>query len=548
MRALISVNDKSGIVPFARGLADLGWEIISTGNTAAVLRAAQIPVMEVSAVTGAPEMLDGRVKTLHPAIHGAILARRDVPSHMAQLAEQGMTPIDLVAVNLYDFAGTVARADVLLEEAIEQIDIGGVALLRAAAKNSQYVITITRPEEYPAILDALQSGVGIDLAGRRRLAAAAFAHTATYDALIAQYLSEREDPVSAEPELWAEDLALPLRRQIVLRYGENPHQRAAFYRWRTPGEDHRATIAMAETLHGKELSYNNLMDLDAALGVVRDFTTPTAAIIKHAAPCGVATHPDLETAFRRALAGDPVSAFGGIIALNRLVDLATAQAIREGHYDAIIAPEYAEDALQLLEKRKNLILVATHKPIAPDALANPFATLDARRLSGGLLLQTPDLVSPVAGAGLVAGNPLSEDAEPAADVPAAGLGRRVVTHRVPDEGEVADLIFAWQVVKHVKSNAIVLATDNATVGLCGGQPNRVDSIRVAAMRAGERSQGSVLASDAYLPFADNIDVAVAAGVRAIIQPGGSIRDAEVIAAADAAGIAMLFTGYRTFRH
>ncbi len=536
MRALISVNDKSGIVPFARGLVDLGWEIISTGNTAAVLRAAQIPVMEVSAVTGAPEMLDGRVKTLHPAIHGAILARRDVPSHMAQLAEQGMTPIDLVAVNLYDFAGTVARSDVLLEDAIEQIDIGGVALLRAAAKNSQYVITITRPEEYPAILEVLQSGAEIDLVGRRRLAAAAFAHTAAYDALIAQYLGEEE------PELWPEDLALPLRRQAVLRYGENPHQRAAFYRWLTPGEDHRATIAMAETLHGKELSYNNLMDLDAALGVVRDFTTPTVAIIKHAAPCGVATDPDLETAFRRARAGDPISAFGGIIALNRPVDLATAQAIREGHYDAIIAPEYADDALQLLEKRKNLILVATHKPIAPAALANPLAMLDARRLSGGLLLQTPDQVSPAAGAGLVADSLL------AADSPAPGLGRRVVTQRAPDDREIADLAFAWQVVKHVKSNAIVLAMDNATVGLCGGQPNRVDSIRMAAMRAGERSQGSVLASDAYLPFGDNIDVAVAAGVRAIIQPGGSIRDAEVIAAADAAGIAMLFTGFRTFRH
>lgn len=518
MRALISVSNKTGVVEFAQGLVALGWEIISTGGTAAALRAAGISAMEVADVTGAAEMLDGRVKTLHPAIHGAILARRDLPEHMAQLAERAISPIDLVASNLYDFAGTVAHGAVTPEDAIEQIDIGGVALMRAAAKNSAHVIIVTRPADYARILAALREQGAVDLATRRQLAAAAFAHTATYDALIAMYL------YSQAGEIFPPELALPLEQINLPRYGENPHQRAAFYRWRAPGEEQRATIADAEALHGKELGYNNLMDLDAALGVVRDFAAPAVAIIKHAGPCGVATDPAMEIAFRRALASDPVSAYGGIIALNRPVDLATAQAIREGHYDAIIAPDYDPDALALLEKRKKLILFATHRPIAPDALASPYARLEARRVSGGLLLQTPDQVAE------------------------GDLGRQVASERAPTAEEWRDLLFAWKVVKHVKSNAIALAHELATVGLGGGQPNRVDAIRIAAQRAGERARGAVLASDAYLPFGDNIEVAAQAGVVAIIEPGGSLRDPEVIAAANAAGIALVFTGYRTFRH
>jgi phosphoribosylaminoimidazolecarboxamide formyltransferase/IMP cyclohydrolase len=518
MRALLSVNDKTGIVPFAQGLTDLGWEIISTGGTAAALRAAGLRVTDVAGVTGFAEMLDGRVKTLHPAIHGAILARRDVPDHLAQLAAAGITPIDLVACNLYDFAGTVAQPDVTEPAAVEQVDIGGVALLRAAAKNYDAVTVVSQPAEYAAVLAALRKQGAVAPALRRKLAAAAFAHTANYDAQIAMYLN------TCDEELFPEELALPLARVQTMRYGENPHQRAAFYRWRAPGGISQATLADAETLHGKQLGYNNIMDIDAALNVVRDFAAPAAAIIKHAAPCGVAVAATPQAAFRRALAGDPVSAFGGIIGLNRPVDLATAQAIRESHFDAIIAPEYDADALALLAKRKNLILVATHRPILPLPVPENFAALDVRRISGGLLVQTP--------------NQLTTDQ----------IARDVVTQRAPAEAEWADLLFAWQCVKHVKSNAIVLAKDQATVGLCGGQPNRVDCIRISALRAGERSRGAALASDAYFPFADNIDAVVAAGATAIIQPGGSVRDAEVIAAADAHGLAMVFTRHRHFRH
>ena len=520
MRALITVADKTGAVDLARALVTLGWDIISTGGTAAVLADAAIPVTDIASVTGFTEMLDGRVKTLHPAIHGAILARRDDASHQAQLAAQVYTPIDLVACNLYDFAGTIAKPDVTLEDAIEHIDIGGVALLRAAAKNHDAVTVISRPGDYATVLSAIMADGATTLALRRVLAAAAFAHTAAYDAQIAMYLAELTET------LFPPELALPLTRIDTLRYGENPHQAAAFYRWRAPDALHarRVTIADAEPLHGKKLSYNNLIDLDVALGVVADFTTPAVAIIKHAGPCGVATHASLVAAYRAALASDPISAFGGIIGLNRPVDLATAQAIRETHCDAIIAPEYDPDALELLEKHKNRILVATHRPIGPLDEGDTFANLEVRRLSGGLLFQTPN------------------------HLPESAIRRDVVTERVPTAAEWEALFFAWQVVKHVKSNAIVLATAGATLGIGGGQPNRVDSVRIAVTRAGERSRGAVLASDAFFPFADNIDVAAEAGIAAIIQPGGSVRDAEVIAAANARGMAMVFTGHRYFRH
>jgi phosphoribosylaminoimidazolecarboxamide formyltransferase/IMP cyclohydrolase len=518
MRALISVEDKAGLEAFGQGLADLGWEIISTGGTAARLRGAGIAVMDVATVTGFAEMLDGRVKTLHPAIHGGILARRDLPEHLAQLEAADIVPIDMVVCNLYDFAGAVAQPDVQVAEAVEKIDIGGVTLLRAAAKNFDAVTVVSDPTDYPAVLDEVQEYGAVSLPHRRKLAGKAFAHTAHYDAQIALYFA------TLAGDLFPEHLTLPLERLQALRYGENPHQQAAFYRWAAPGALPRATLAGAEVLHGKQLGYNNIMDLDAALNVVRDFATPAAVVIKHAAPAGIATADTLAAAFRQALAGDPISAYGGIIGLNRTVDEATAQAIRESHYDALIAPDFDPAALAVLARRKNLILVATHQLIQPLKESDGFAALDVRRISGGLLVQTS--------------NQLTIDE----------MQRQVVTERAPTEGEWADLLFAWQCVKHVKSNAIVLAKEGATVGLCGGQPNRVDAVRVAAMRAGERSRGAVLASDAFFPFADNIDEAVKAGVTAIIQPGGSVRDAEVIAAANAHGLAMVFTGFRHFRH
>jgi phosphoribosylaminoimidazolecarboxamide formyltransferase / IMP cyclohydrolase len=521
MRALLSVEDKTGIVDFARDLVDLGWEIISTGKTAALIASHDIPVTDISSVTGFAEMLDGRVKTLHPAVHGAILARRDSPDHMAQIAAQGIAPIDLVASNLYDFAGTVAQPDVTLAGAVERIDIGGVTLLRAAAKNCDAVTVIMRPEDYPVVIEELRAHGQTLAATRRKLAAQAFAHTAAYDGQIALYLA------GLDGDVFPTELALPLGRIESLRYGENPHQQAAFYRWRAPDAlaGQRATIADAEALHGKQLGYNNLMDLDAALAIVADFAEPAAAVVKHAGPCGIARSSTLVEAFRAARDCDPVSAFGGIVGLNRPVDMAMAETIRESHFDAIIAPDYDEDALALLEhKRKNLILVATHRPIGPLTGEDTFADMEVRRVSGGVLLQTPN------------------------HLPDSAIKRDVVTDRAPTDEEWQGLLFAWKAVKHVKSNAIVLARDNATVGIGGGQPNRVDSVRIAITRAGDRVQRSVLASDAYFPFADNIEVAAAAGITAIIQPGGSIRDPEVIQAANAHGLAMVFTGYRNFRH
>ncbi len=523
MRALLSVEDKTGVIAFARELVDLGWEIISTGKTAALIASHDILVTDIASVTGFAEMLDGRVKTLHPAVHGAILARRDNPDHMAQIAAQGIAPIDLVACNLYDFAGAVAQPDVTLADAVERIDIGGVTLLRAAAKNCDAVTVVMRPEDYPAVLEELRVHGHTLPATRRRLAAQAFAHTAAYDGQIALYLA------GLDGDLFPPELALPLERIESLRYGENPHQQAAFYRWRAPDSlaGKRTAIADAEILHGKQLGYNNLMDLDAALTIVTDFVEPAAAVIKHAGPCGIASSSSLVEAFRAAHECDPISAFGGIIGLNRPVDVATAEAIHESHFDAIIAPDYDEDALALLEhKRKNIILVATHRPIGPltDRDRDTFADVEVRRVSGGVLLQTPNRV------------------------PDQDVKRDVVTDRAPTEEEWRGLLFAWKSVKHVKSNAIVLARGSATVGIGGGQPNRVDSVRIAISRAGDRASGSVLASDAYFPFADNIEVAAAAGITAIIQPGGSIRDAEVIQAANAHGLAMVFTGYRSFRH
>ncbi len=518
MRALLSVEDKTNIVDLALEMVDMGWEIVSTGGTADTLRRGGVTVIDIQTITGYPEMLDGRVKTLHPAVHGALLARRDIPEHMAQLQSSGIIPIDMIVCNLYNFADTAQQNGAALSDAIEKIDIGGVTLIRAAAKNFQSVAVVFNPEDYARVIDELRANGALALETRQQFAAAAFAYTANYDALIAAYFH------TLAKESFPQQFAVPLEKVEQLRYGENPHQPAAIYRWVSPEPAHTSTILDAEILHGKKLGYNNYIDLDAALHIVSEFAQPAATIIKHAGPCGAAAAQTIDQAFREALACDPVSAFGGIIGLNRVVDMATAEAIRELHFDAIIAPDFAEDALNLLERKKNLILVATRKPIGPTAIRSTTEIMELRKVSGGFLAQQINLYG------------LDE------------MKRNVVTSREPTPEEWQSLQFAWLMVKFVKSNAITLAQGSSLVGLGGGQPNRVDSVRIAAQRAGERAKGAGLASDAFFPFADNIDEAAKAGVTAIIQPGGSIRDAEVIEAANSHHIAMVFTGYRNFRH
>jgi len=505
VRALMSVYDKTGIVEFAQALHNLGVEIISTGQTQRVLREAGIPALAVSEITGFPEILDGRVKTLHPAIHAGLLARRDLPTHMAELAAHQLKPIDLVVVNLYPFAATIARSDVSLLEAQEQIDIGGVALLRAAAKNFSDVIVLVDPADYPVVLDGLRTG-DVPLAERRRLAARAFAHTAEYDATIAAYLCTEPLP---------EILPLAWRKYQSLRYGENPHQAAALY-----GD----FGTFFRQLHGKELSYNNILDTAAAQELIEEFPPhegAAVAIIKHTNPCGVAVAPDLRSAWEAAFATDRDAPFGGIIAVNRTVDLAFAEAVNEIFSEIIIAPAFDPDALTLLQRKKNRRLLQSLRPVAGAA------RWQIRSVPGGVLVQEPD------------------------SAPLAAGEWRVVTKRAPTDAEVAALRFAWRVVKHVKSNAIVYAATDRTLGIGAGQMSRVDSSRLAvwkAQQAGLDLRGSVVASDALFPFADGVEAAIAAGATAIIQPGGSVRDEEVIAAADAAGAAMVFTGRRHFRH
>mgnify|MGYP000085463547 CR=1 FL=1 len=508
-RALISVSDKTGVVEFARGLVDLGWEVVSTGGTYKTIKGAGVPVTYVSEVTGFPEILDGRVKTLHPKIHGGILALR-TPEHLKQLAEQGIVPIDLVAVNLYPFRQTVSREGVSLAEAVENIDIGGPAMIRAAAKNHQNVIVVVNPERYPAILEALRAGeVGAEL--RLTLAQEAFAHTAHYDAAIADYLG------SLGPgERFPRELTLAFDLVGTLRYGENPHQQAAFYRdLRTKGP----CVANAEKLHGKELSYNNILDLDAALELVREFDAPTVVIVKHNNPCGVAQAATVAEAYRIAFEADPVSAFGGIVAVNRTVDRAAAEEMVKIFLEAIIAPDFEADALEILRQKKDLRLLRTGPLGGP---TNDW--MSVRKVSGGLLLQEVD--------------------RKVADREAL----KVVTKRAPSPEEIEELLFAFAVVKHVKSNAIVVTKNRQVLGVGAGQMNRVGSARIALAQAGEKARGAVLASDAFFPFPDTVLEAAKAGVTAIIQPGGSLKDAEAIAAADAHGIAMVFTGLRHFRH
>ncbi|HLT58812.1 MAG TPA: bifunctional phosphoribosylaminoimidazolecarboxamide formyltransferase/IMP cyclohydrolase [Limnochordales bacterium] len=531
-RALISVSDKRGVVEFARGLVELGFEIVSTGGTAAALKD-HVPVTQVSAVTGFPEVLDGRVKTLHPAIHAGILARRDREDDMRTLQELAIAPFDVVAVNLYPFAETVSRPGCTFAEAMEQIDIGGPALVRAAAKNHPHVWVVVNPDRYGAVLAALaREGAAAEDGARLRrvLAREAFAHTAAYDAAIASYLSEQleeapgaagamgaAEAAGAAPPTFPERWQATLVRAQALRYGENPHQAAAFYvEWPPPV----GTIAAAQQLQGKELSFNNIHDAHAALELVREFDAPAVAAVKHANPCGLAVADTVADAFVRARDADPVSIFGGIVAANRPIDAAAARAMRELFLEVIIAPDFTAEAREVLAARPSLRLLRV-QPWAP-----PQAHFDWKRVGGGLLVQEADW-------------------RPEGLVPDR---ERVVTRRAPTPAEWDQLEFAWKVVKHVKSNAIVLARDWVTVGIGAGQMSRIAAARLAIEQAGARAKGAVLASEAFFPFPDVVEAAARAGVTAIVQPGGSRRDADSIAAADAAGIAMVFTGRRHFRH
>jgi len=516
-RALISVSDKRGLIEFAGALAKLKVHILSTGGTARLLADNGIPVTEVSEYTGFPEMLDGRVKTLHPKIHGGLLARRDLPAHMAAIGQAGIEPIDLVAVNLYPFAQAVAKPGCTLEEAIENIDIGGPTMLRSAAKNHDSVAVVVDPADYPAVLEEMGKNGGAISAGTRfALAKKVFTHTAAYDAAISNYLTGLgpEGGHTAFPER----LTIQFEKLQDMRYGENPHQSAAFYRDATPVP---GGLASYRQLQGKELSYNNVADSDAAWECVKTFgEQPACVIIKHANPCGVAVAKTLKEAYERAFATDPVAAFGGVIAVSRPLDGAAADAISKQFVEVLIAPAVTEEARKALSSKANVRVLEV--PLG--AGTSPF---DMKRVGGGLLVQSPDRCS------------------------ASAADLRVVTRATPTEAQLGDLLFAWRVAKFVKSNAIVFCGEGRTLGVGAGQMSRVDSARIAVIKAGNAGlslAGSVVASDAFFPFRDGVDVVAQAGAKAIIQPGGSMRDEEIIAAADELGLAMVFTGFRHFRH
>lgn len=507
-RALISVSDKTGLQEFAKSLVDLDYEVLSTGGTARALAEAGIPVVEVSDVTKFPEILDGRVKTLHPIIHAGILAR-STEEHLNTLKEMDITPIDLVVINLYPFEETIAKENVDQQTCIENIDIGGPTMVRAAAKNHERVSIVVDPAQYDEVIAALKSEEGITLAQRQRLAMRAFEMTARYDAAISQYLVSQFAENIFEPSY-----SFGGRLQQTLRYGENPHQKAAFY----VNTKKAGTLAGAEQLGGKELSYNNIVDTDAAWQMVNEFNDkPACAIIKHTNPCGFATGKDVCDAFTRAHEADPLSSYGGIIAFNREVDKATAEEIIKTFFEAVIAPGYEDGVVDVLHKKEKLRILDTH---ACAQTSEPWI----ETISGGFLVQERD----------------------SHNLNVADL--KVVTEKQPDPALMDDLVFAWNVVKHVKSNAIVVAKDGVSIGVGAGQMNRVGSCDIALTHAGENAKGAVLASDAFFPFADNIEVAAKAGISAIIQPGGSIRDEEVIEACNKYGIAMVFTGVRHFKH
>jgi phosphoribosylaminoimidazolecarboxamide formyltransferase/IMP cyclohydrolase len=507
-RALISVSDKRAIVAFAQGLVDLGWDIVSTGGTATALRNAGVPVLTVDAVTGFPELLDGRVKTLHPRIHAGLLARRDLPEHVAALAQHGIEPVDLVAVNLYPFQMTVAKPDVSFEDAIENIDVGGPSMLRSAAKNHESVIPVVDPTDYGPVLNLLRQG-GVPPGVRRELAAKVFAHTADYDTAITRYLTPAEDGLPRR-------MGLSLERVQLLRYGENPDQQAALYMT----EEARGIRDLRQR-HGKELSFNNLLDIDAAAWAVACWPTrPACCLIKHATPCGIAVATTAAEAFRRARATDPVSAYGAVVAFNTVVDEATAAAMSDLFVEVVIAPSFHEEAFAVFAQKKAIRVVEL--PVSRAA-----GTYDYKRVRGGFLVQDQFAFEP------------------------GDAGWRAATARTPSEAEWVDLHFAWAAVASVKSNAILLARDEMAIGIGAGQMSRVDASFLAvhkARQAGHEIQGSVLASDGFFPFPDGVEEAAAAGVSAIIQPGGSVRDQEVIAAADRHDIAMVLTGRRQFRH
>jgi phosphoribosylaminoimidazolecarboxamide formyltransferase/IMP cyclohydrolase len=511
-RALISVSDKTGIVAFAHELADLGFELISTGGTYKALDEANIPVKYVSEITGFPEVLDGRVKTLHPLIHGGILARDSV-EHREQMEQNGIRFIDLVVVNLYPFRETIAKPGVTFEEAIENIDVGGPTMVRAAAKNHGRVIVVVNPESYEKVLSALREEGAVSAGMRRRLAAEAFAHTAEYDRLIAGYLERQLEPIDSFPKT----LRLTAQKVQELRYGENPQQKAAFY---VNSETWGGTLASGKQIQGKELSYNNWVDMDAAWKIVREFESCAATIIKHTNPCGVALGKTPLEAYESALAADPVSAFGGIIAFNRVVDTICAKALKERFYEVIIAPEFSPEAREILSIKANLRLFVVGRGEA----GKPNSSWALKSIDGGYLVQEVDGGT----------TPVSE--------------WDVVTDLSPSTEDLLALDFAWRVVKHVKSNAIVVTDQGQTLGIGAGQMNRVGSVKLALEQAGDNVKGAYLASDAFFPFPDSIEAAAKAGIRAIVQPGGSLKDAAVIEAANRLNIIMVFTHRRHFQH
>ncbi|MGM9988708.1 MAG: bifunctional phosphoribosylaminoimidazolecarboxamide formyltransferase/IMP cyclohydrolase [Bacillaceae bacterium] len=508
-RALVSVSKKDGLVPFVKGLIENGVEVISTGGTKKLLEEAGLNVIGISEVTGFPEIMDGRVKTLHPNIHGGLLGVRDNENHRKQMEELNIQPIDFVVVNLYPFKETVAKPNVAFMDAIENIDIGGPSMLRSAAKNHEYVTVVVDPADYDVVLGELQQEGNVTKETKRRLAAKVFRHTAAYDAMIGEFLTKQigeENP---------ESLAITFEKKQDLRYGENPHQKATFYR--APFAS-TSSIAFAEQLHGKELSYNNINDADAALSIVKEFTEPAVVVVKHSNPCGVGTGENVFEAYSRAYEADPTSIFGGIVACNREVDYDTAVKMHEIFLEIILAPSFTKEALEVLQNKKNLRLLTV------ELAGEEQAQLRYTSVHGGLLVQEEDVF------GL-------KDATIS-----------IPTKRQPTEREWEDLELGWKVVKHVKSNAIVLAKEGMTIGVGAGQMNRVGSANIAIQQAGEKAKGSALASDAFFPMNDTVEAAAKAGVTAIIQPGGSIRDEESIKMADEYGIAMVFTGVRHFKH
>lgn len=504
-RALISVSNKTGVVDFARGLSQLGYEIISTGGTYSTLAEAGIKVSRVSEITGFPEILDGRVKTLHPRIHGGILALRN-PDHLGELEKNQIETIDVVAVNLYPFRETISKPGVSREEAIENIDIGGPSMVRSAAKNFANVVVVVKPEFYSLVLEQLSEKGDLDQELRLRLALEAFTHTAAYDAMISAYLAEWAKIDLGENLVWAGE------KVYELRYGENPHQKAAFYRDMTPG----LGLADAKQLNGKELSYNNIIDTQAAWSLVKEYREPACVIIKHTNPCGTAVAERLDEAYDKALAADPVSAYGGIVAFNKKVDKASAEKVAKLFVEVIIAPGYEKGALEILQAKKNLRLLELPVKDSPE--------WQVRSVEGGFVVQETD-----------------QEASDWEEL-------QVVTDKAPSPDQIEDLLFAWKVVKHVKSNAIVVAKDKCTIGVGAGQMNRVGSAAIALEQGKEKCRGSVMASDAYFPFKDTVELAAQYGITAIVQPGGSVRDAESIEECNRHGIAMVFTGVRHFRH